>query len=180
MHKEYRPIRFPEDESAHDYIIEWWYFNGHLQDENHNEYSFMDCLFKVDVKKVQIPFLSKVPLKTSYFSHSLLSDLNHKKFNHKIAPFSLISEDSFSKPQLYINYINPTAKNSYTNCVIQKFEESIYFLKNEDIDLKLTSTKKPLLEGGKGYLDLQSKTTYYYMFFNISLPVIIFIFILCH
>src|ERR1035437_6928793 len=102
MHKEYKPIRFPEDESAHDYIVEWWYFNGHLIDKDDNEYSFMDCLFKVDVKKVKIPFLSKVPLKTSYFSHSLLSDLNNKKFTHRIAPFSLISEDSFSKPSLYI------------------------------------------------------------------------------
>lgn len=168
MHREYKPIRFPEDESAHDYIVEWWYFNGHLKDGQDNEYSFMDCLFKVDVKKVKIPFLSNVPLKTSYFSHSLLSNLNHKKFNHRITPFSLISEDSFSKPNLYINYINPTAKNSYTNCVIEKFEESIYLLKNEDIDLKLTSTKKPLLEGGKGYLDLGSKTTYYYSFTNLK------------
>jgi len=30
MHKEYKPIKFPEDKSAHNYIVEWWYFNGHL------------------------------------------------------------------------------------------------------------------------------------------------------
>jgi len=128
----------------------------------------MDCLFKVDVKKVKIPFLSKISLKTSYFSHSLITDLNNNKFYHRIAPFSMISDDSFSKPLLYINYLNPEIKNGYTNCVIEKTGESTYYLKNEDVDLKLTSIKKPLLEGGNGFLDLHSKTTYYYSLTNLK------------
>jgi len=168
MHKEYKSIKFPEDESVHNYIIEWWYFNGHLKDKQDNEYSFMNCLFRADVKRVKISFLSKLPFRISYFSHSLVSSLNNKSFNHRITPFSLISDDSFSKPLLYINYINPTIKNSYTNCVIEKMEESGYHLKNEDIDLKMVSTKEPLLEGGKGFLDLCSKTTYYYSLTNLK------------
>jgi predicted secreted hydrolase len=168
MNKGYKPIKFPEDESAHDYTVEWWYFNGHLTDASGNEYSFMDCLFKVDVKKVKIPFLSRIPLKTSYFSHSLLSDLRQKNFYHKIAPFSVISDDSFSKPLLYINYINPEIKNGYINCVIEKTGESAYHLKNEDIDLRFISTKRPLLEGGNGFLDLGSKKTYYYSLTNLK------------
>ncbi|MEI8174858.1 MAG: lipocalin family protein [bacterium] len=168
MHKKYKIIKFPEDESVHDYIIEWWYFNGHLKADNGNEYSFMNCLFKADIEKVKIPFLSKIPLKNSYFSHSLLSDLKNKNFNHRTTPLSLLSEDSFSKDLLYINYINPTVINNYTNCVIEKIDESIYHLKNEDIDLKLTSIKKPLMEGGKGFLDLHSKKTYYYSLTNLK------------
>lgn len=168
MHKEYKPIKFPTDESVHDYIVEWWYFNGHLKDSNDNEYSFMDCLFRVDVKKVKIPFLSKIPLKTSYFSHSLITDLNNKKFYHRIAPFSMISDDSFSKPLLYINYLNPEIRNGYVNCIIEKIDESKYRVKNEDIDLIMTSIKTPLLEGGNGYLDLHAKTTYYYSLTNLK------------
>jgi oleate hydratase len=168
INKEYKPIEFPKDESVHDYIVEWWYFNGHLKDKDENEYSFMDCLFKVDVKKVKIPFLSKIPLKTSYFSHSLVSDLKNKNFIHRINPFSLISDDSFSKHLLYINYINPTVRNSYTNCVIEKISNSVYHLKNEDINLKLTLIKEPLLEGGNGFLNLHSKTTYYYSLTNLK------------
>jgi len=128
----------------------------------------MDCLFRVDVKKVKIPFLSKVPLKILYFSHSLLTDLANKKFYHRIAPYSVISDDSFSKSLLYINYINPEIKNGYVNCVIEKIDESKYRLKNEDIDFTLISTKKPVLEGGNGYLDLHSKTTYYYSLTNLQ------------
>ena len=60
MHKEYKPIKFPEDESAHDYIAEWWYFNGHLKDRQGNEYAFMDCFFKVDVKIMPTNFLSNI------------------------------------------------------------------------------------------------------------------------
>ena len=56
----YKKIKFPEDELAHDNIIEWWYFNGNLKDKKGNEYAFMDCLFKADINRVKIPFL-KVP-----------------------------------------------------------------------------------------------------------------------
>ena len=60
MPNEFKPIKFPEDELAHNHIIEWWYFNGHLKDKKGNEYAFMNCLFKADVKKVKIPFLNKI------------------------------------------------------------------------------------------------------------------------
>lgn len=168
MRQKYKPIKFPIDESAHDSIVEWWYFNGHLVDALGNEYSFMNCLFKVDVKKVKIPFLSKIPLKTSYFSHSLISDLKHKNFYDKIAPFSIIADDSFSKPLLYINYIDPEIKNGYTNCVIEKTDELIYHIKNENLDLKLTSAKTPLLLGGNGFLNLHTEVAYYYSLTNLK------------
>lgn len=168
MPERFKPIQFPKDESVHNRIIEWWYFNGHVKDKTGNEYAFMDCLFRADVKKVKIPFLSKIPVQALYFSHSILSDLKHKIFHHRITPFSIISNDSFSKPQLYINYINPIIQKSYVNCVIEKIGESVYHIKNEDIDLKLTSIKTPLLEGGNGFLNLGSKTTYYYSLTNLK------------
>lgn len=166
--KTVKSLKFPQDESAHDNIVEWWYFNGHLKDKAGFEYSFMDCLFKVDVKKVKIPFLSKIPLKTSYFSHSLITDLKRNNFRHRISPFSIISDDSFSKPLLFANYINPEIRNGYVNCAIEQIDGSRYSVKNEDMDLILTSLKKPLLEGGEGYLDLKPKSTYYYSLTNLK------------
>jgi predicted secreted hydrolase len=162
MKQKNKPIKFPEDELAHKFIVEWWYFNGFLKDKDNNKYSFMDCLFKVDIKKIKIPFLSKALPKISYFSHSLITDLNKKIFYHRLAPFSIISDDSFSKPALFINYLNPKIKTGYSNCVIERLDEVRYHIKNEDLDLTLTSTKKPLLEGGVGYLDFHPQTTYYY------------------
>jgi len=162
----YKKVKFPEDEKAHDNIIEWWYFNGNLKDKKGNKYAFMDCLFKVDVNRVKIPFL-KSPFKKSYFSHSLLSDIKNKKFYPEVNPLSLVSTDSFSKPLLFINYASPSLEG-YTNYVIENTEKSKYHIKTKDIDLMLTSIKKPLLEGGKGFIDLKPEKTYYYSLTNLQ------------
>ena len=82
-----KPIRFPEDELAHDCIIEWWYFNGHLVGDDGNRYSFMDCLFKANVKEVEIPFLSKIPIKTGNGFHK--DEGSMKKEGEKITTFIL-------------------------------------------------------------------------------------------
>ena len=174
MQKGFKPIKFPKDELDHNHIIEWWYFNGNLNDEKGNKYAFMNCLFKADVKKIKIPFLSKIllksriPLKTIYFSHSLLSDIREKKFYPSINYLSFISKDSFSKPLLFINYLNSIIPAGYINCKIEEKEKFKYHLKTEDVDLMLTSVKKPLLLDGNGYLSLKSKKTYYYSLTNLE------------
>jgi predicted secreted hydrolase len=128
----------------------------------------MNCFFKTDIKKVKIPFLSKLPLKILYFSHSIISDIKEKKSYPLINFISIISRDSFSKPLLFINYINPTVEKNYINCVIEETKKFVYRLKNENVDLELTSIKKPLLEGGNGYINLNHKKTYYYSLTNLK------------
>ena len=73
-------LQFPKDEKQHNHIIEWWYINGHVHDTRGNTYSYMNCLFRADVKKIKIPFLSKLPGSVLYFSHSLISNIKKKKF----------------------------------------------------------------------------------------------------
>ncbi len=41
-----RELRFPDDDSAHDAPIEWWYYNGHLEAANGSEYSFHFVVFQ--------------------------------------------------------------------------------------------------------------------------------------
>jgi len=145
MLEKYKPIEFPQDESAHNCMVEWWYFNGHLKDASGHEYSFMDCLFKVDVHKCAVPILRQTPLKFLYFSHSLLSDINHNIFHSSLNPF------------LWFKRINFT-----------KNDDKTYHLRNKYLDLKMVSTKELLLEGGQGYLKLGSKATYYYSLTNLK------------
>ncbi len=38
-------VVFPDDESAHDELIEWWYWTGHLQDEQDRWYGFEQTFF---------------------------------------------------------------------------------------------------------------------------------------
>lgn len=156
-----KPVIFPKDEQAHNHIIEWWYFNGHLKGDDGHQYSFMDCFFKADVKKIKIPFL-KFPLKIIHFSHSTLTDITTKRFYPNIDLISVVSEDSFKRPLLYINYTDPIIIDGYVNRVIEEPNPFEYHIKTENFDLDLRSTKPPLLEGGKGYLDLSGRRTYYY------------------
>ena len=154
-----KPIKFPKDESAHDNIIEWWYFNGHLKDSKGNRYSFMNCLFKADVKKVKIPFLKKAPFKIIYFSHSIFLDIKARRSYPKIDYVSIVSGDSFSKPLLFINYTDSLIFKGYINKAIEETKKFSYHIKTDNLDLNLTSVKKPLLEGGTGCIKFGSKST---------------------
>ena len=163
----YRRITFPKDAFPHNTIIEWLYFNGNLKDSRGNEYSFMNCLFRADPKKVKIPFLNRIPLKFIYFSHSIVSDIKRKKTYYDINPILLKSSDSFSKPLFFINYTPPSLKG-YLNYEIEETEMFEYRMKSRFLELVLASKKKPLLEGGKGFLRLGSKETYYYSLTNLE------------
>jgi len=162
MSEKFQPIKFPRDEQAHNHVIEWWYFNGHLMDGKGNRYAFMNCLFRADAKKVKIPFFSRIPVKILYFYHAVLSDLKRRKFFPSVDEISVVSQDSFSKPLLFINHTTPIVINGYTNRVLEETAPFKYHLKDENLDLQMTATKKPLLEGGNGYIDVHSKKSYYY------------------
>lgn len=168
MQKEYKPISFPEDEGAHDSTIEWWYFNGHLEAADGRRFAYMDCLFKVKVKEVGAPIFSHLPLKKLHFSHSLVTDLGTGEFRHRVAPYSILSEDSFTRPLLFANYVNPQLKTTYTNCAIEQLDEKTYRVKNEDLDLTLARTKAPLLQCGNGFIEVRGEPSYYYSMTNLQ------------
>ncbi len=159
----YKRIVFPKDESKHNNIVEWWYFNGNLKDSKGKKYSYMDCLFKVDNKRAKIPALGMLPLRKWYFSHELLSDLSKKKFHSQILPY--LSVVDFGNTGLNVNYKSPFSKKSYSMSEYGKF---CYRIKSEYCDLIMTSKKKPILEGGKGFLEYDGKQTYYYSLTNLS------------
>ena len=162
-----RTISLPKDALPHDTIIEWWYFNGHLADARGKKYSFMDCLFRADIKRVNIPFL-KQPLKGmsaipyGYFAHSVLSDLTGQKNYKEIQNISIASRDSFTRPLFYANYLDPIAIKGFVGNEIAETEPGIFRLKTERLDLRLESLKKPLLEGGAGHIRICGRESYYY------------------
>ncbi len=159
MNKE--PIIFPKDESAHNNIVEWWYFNGNMEDENGKQYSYMNCLFKTNPQKINLPFVKKIPFKDYYFSHHLVSDIKNKKFESFINPLILISKDSFSKENLFINYMTLPAIN-YINFCIEEIDTFKYRVKTNSFDLILTSAKKPLLANESGFLNSGTDYENYY------------------
>ena len=166
--EKFKPIKFPRDESVHNHIIEWWYWNGNLKDTKGNKYAFMSCLFRADTKKVKIPFLKRIPLKIIYFYHSIVSDIKKQKSYPLVELISAVSKDSFQKPLFFVNHTTPQAIIGYVNRVMEETKHFSYDIKDENLDLKLTAIKKPLLEGGKGYVDVHAKKSYYYSLTNIK------------
>lgn len=164
-----KKLSFPADHKPHDSIVEWWYFNGHLQDEKGNYYSFMDCFFRVEIEKAGIPFLRHLPLhkvlgnkRHVCFAHSVLSDIG-QQINYKdVQNISLVSDDSFTKERLFINYINPFILRGFTNSEIAEIDENVFHVKTEHFDLTLKPKKQPLLSGGNGHITLGGEESYYY------------------
>jgi len=170
----YEPVILPKDGHPHKCVVEWWYYNGLLEAEDGRRFAYMFCLFKVDNKKVAIPLLSRLPVKTVFFSHSLLSDLSRQKFYPTVDYYSVISKDSFKRPLLFANFTNPLLGfGKYVNSVLEEGEGPSFHLKREEFDLHLTSTKSALLEGGKGFLELHDRSTYYYSYTNLATEGII-------
>lgn len=164
----FKPVRFPQDGGAHKSIIEWWYFNGHLKDSAGRNYAFMDCLFKADLSRVDIPLL-KLPFRKSatrpyvYFAHSVISDLTKRKTYKDIQNISFMSSDSFRRPLLNANYLDPLAiPGGYVNCEMTEIAPNKFRIKNAQLDLTLAAQKSPLLEGGRAFIDVCGRKSYYY------------------
>ncbi len=158
-----KKVILPEDECSHKGMgIEWWYFNGFL--EGKQDYAFMTTLFKADQKKLKLGY--HTPFKTIYFSHSLLFNLKTGEVQKEVLPLVLVSDDSFKKKDLFINYV-PLTKTNYVNYEIARYDDKLR-IKTRFFDLMLKQNKKPLLENQTGYIDLGSKTTYYYTYSNMS------------
>ncbi len=179
---DFRPVKLPADANSHKNIIEWWYFNGHLKDKNSNRYSFMDCLFQADLKLVNLPFLRKIPFKkfaTSFlpyvhFAHSIISDIGKQKNYKEVQNISLASRDSFKRPLLFANYIDPLIILGYSNHEIAQTSAhkdtkgDTFHIKTEKIDLQLTARKPVLLEQGKGFVDVCGRKSYYYSYTDLE------------
>ncbi|MFA5770967.1 MAG: lipocalin family protein [Patescibacteria group bacterium] len=165
-------VQFPKDELAHKNIVEWWYINGFLNGQKGERFSFMNCLFKVDNQRSKVPLLSRLPVKTVYFFHSIIANLDTGEKETFVAPYCVVSRDSFTKDLLYINFLTeskPILFGGYVNHLLEEYELFNYHLKTEFLDLNLIYNKTPLLEGGDGYLKFHDKSTYYYSLTDLSL-----------
>jgi len=166
---QHKPVKLPADHLPHKAIVEWWYFNGHLADAKGKRYAFMDCLFKVDIKKIDFPVFRKIPFREKvisvpyvYFTHTALTDIGRQKSYKDIQHLSLISADSFQRPRLYANYVNPLKLQDYVCAEIAETEPDRFHVKTDRVDLRLVSRKPPVMHGGQGLVTLCGRDMYYY------------------
>ena len=170
-----KPIILPKDNGPHDFIVEWWYFNGHLRDAKRKEYAFMDCFFKVNFNKVNIPHILPHLIEDHFkkgeyihFAHSMIVDISNKKTYKEIQNISLVSEDTFKKGLLFIKYKNSNFLGDHLNSEIIETTPNNFHIETKDLNLELVSKKNPLLEGGHGYVGTPEAGSYYYSFTDLS------------
>ena len=173
--RDIKPVVLPKDNGPHDFVVEWWYFNGHLQDAKGKRYSFMDCFFKVNLAKVKIPHLAPhlvedIFKKGEYihFSHSVVTDISNKKSHKEIQNISIVSDDSFKKDLLYIDYYKSNIFGYNSRGKIIEITPNNFHIQNNYLNLVLISKKKPLLEGGHGYVGTHQNGSYYYSFTDLK------------
>ncbi len=63
-----------------DYRIQWWYFTGHLFDDEGREFGYELTFFAVGVQKRE--YKSRFGLKNIYISHFAISDVQERRFSY--------------------------------------------------------------------------------------------------
>lgn len=175
-----RPIRLPEDALPHDTIIEWWYFNGFIKDARGQRYAFMDCLFRANASKVNIPYFKNIfargtRRRYALFAHSMLADLNTHHTTKNVQNISLASRDTFERPMLYANYIDPVSfAGGFVVHEMIEVAPGKFHIKTETVDLVLQSRKKPMLEGGRGFITVRGRDSFYYSLTDLVTTGVVF------
>lgn len=133
-----------------DYRVQWWYFTGHLWDEENREFGYELTFFTVNVNKKK--FKSKFGLKTIYISHFAITDVKNKKFYFSDradrGAFGFAGADS-DKLHLWIG--KTFLKGSLDSMKLVGID------KDKKIELRLKPAKPYILNGINGYSRKEEK-----------------------
>ena len=135
-------VFFPMDEAPHDAPVEWWYFNGHLTDADGASYSFHFVGFKV----MGVAFVGQPGDTQARFMHLTLATPN-EGVAVKSERLALGSEAK--PPQGFAISVDDWS--------IRGADQRYFLDATEDgygFSLELEDTKKPVLHGGSGLLDM--------------------------
>lgn len=140
-----KPVDLPRDEGPQSEPVEWWYWNGHLKDQEGREFAYMLALFKAGV----------FGLADVYFTHWIVSDLERKtSHSFKKTFWGGLGKGSFKDGRL--------AAKAGKTLLIEKTGAEAVHLATPDMDLVMESRKPPLMAYGTGFVDLKSSTTVCY------------------
>lgn len=78
-----RELVFPRDHAAHrPFRHEWWYFTGHLRDEEHHQYGFQLTFFRYALVPTAVSSQSRWRVRELILAHFAISDSAHRRFHH--------------------------------------------------------------------------------------------------
>lgn len=138
-------VKFPRDfYFKKDYRVQWWYFTGHLLDENKREFGYELTFFVVSVQKRN--YKSQFGVNTIYISHFAISDIAGERFYfNDRADAGAYGFAGAREDQLNVWVGKNSLKGNMNEMRLKASDD-----KNM-IDLKLIPAKPIILHGENGY-----------------------------
>ncbi len=138
-------VKIPQDFLyKRDYRVQWWYFTGHLSDENGREFGYELTFFVVNVQKRA--YTSRFGVNRVYISHFAVSDIAGSKFHFSDkADAGVYDYAGADDKQLKVWTGDSMLSGSYQDMRLKASDS------NKSLDLRLAPVKPLVLNGIKGY-----------------------------
>jgi len=138
---------FPRDHASHpDFKTEWWYYSGHLQTEDGQQFGYQLTFFRVGVDPaLRGDSRSRWAVRDLHLAHFAISDLTHRRFQYweRRSRGALDSAGALTKGFKVWN-------GPWEASGDEKAQHLTAHVEGYAIDLTLTPTKPPAIHGSNG------------------------------
>jgi len=166
-----RTFSFPRDHFSHpEFKTEWWYYSGHLYDQEKKSYGYQLTFFRTGLKR-ETQTKSKWSIQNLYFAHLALTDEFRKRFEYreKISRGSLgeAGATSYQKNEKTFRvWIEDWSAEGKGPLMRNHFLEA--GKKDFGIEFLLTPEKKPVVHGQNGVSQKAEGEGYASHYYSIS------------
>lgn len=145
-----QPLKFPQDLGPHEaYQTEWWYYTGNLETESGREFGYQLTFFRRGLTPETESVANKSAWRSNqiYFSDFTITDVEqqkfypHERFSRQSAALSGAQADPY---RVWLEDWSVSAIAPGKVHLIAKADDVA-------LDLTLTETLPPVLEGDRGY-----------------------------
>jgi len=156
---------FPADFGAHpDFQTEWWYYTGNVETDEGRRFGYQFTIFRRAIQPVNADTASEWRTNQIYMAHFTVSDIGEQNFYHE-QRYSRSSADLAGATvdpvyRVWLDDWEIIAQNDDAS-VVQIIAETDEF----GIDMMLTQTKPPALQGDNGLSpksEVIGNASYYY------------------
>lgn len=139
-----QPISLPEDAAPHDRLTEWWYYTGHVEDDDGYLYGFQFVIFQV--QRGDFP--------STYAAHFAVTDTRNGEFNFAERIDTFEHEAGDTPFDLQIGGWRLTGGDG-----LDRIQAD---MDGYQLDVELNSQKDPILHEGDGYFEFAPGAESYY------------------
>lgn len=140
-----RPVQFPEDESTHDVLTEWWYYTGHMFTSDGTRYGFEYVFFRSE----------RGAFPPAYVAHAAITDSAGERFVYD-QRFGFRADQ---QPEVGLDL----ALDGWSMSAANGRDRLHASVDQYTFDLQLEATKPPVLHDGIGWFDFgEAGGSYYY------------------